>query len=280
MKIVVIGASTGPGRVLYEQLSQSEEAVIGVARHARGLPNEAGNARFIELDASDPEPLLELIDEETTLIHCSRPELLTALLRQAPTIQRIIAIGSTRIYTRFPDDKCSRLSEMVHTLRMGNTPATLLHPTMIYGAPGLQNVERVAAFARRSPWIPLPEQGRALIQPVHVDDVVAAITACLNDTDTDGDTVILAGQAALPYREFIELCIEKSGQRCRVVSMPYLLMSIAALLTPLVPGLPNVTQDEIRRLLEDKQFDTTDMKALLGREPIKLEDGLVLSSKS
>ncbi len=62
--------------------------------------------------------------------------------------------------------------------------------------------------------------------------------------------------------------------------MPYLLMSIAALLTPLLPGLPNVTQDEIRRLLEDKQFDTTDMKALLGREPIKLEDGLVLSSKS
>ena len=280
MKIVVIGASTGPGRVLYEQLSQSEEAVIGVARHARGLPNEAGNARFIELDASDPEPLLELIDEETTLIHCSRPELLTALLRQAPTIQRIIAIGSTRIYTRFPDDKCSRLSEMVHTLRMGNTPATLLHPTMIYGAPGLQNVERVAAFARRSPWIPLPEQGRALIQPVHVDDVVAAITACLNNPDTDGDTVILAGQAALPYREFVELCIEKSGQRCRVVSMPYLLMSIAAWLTPLLPGMPNVTQDEIRRLLEDKQFDTTDMKALLGREPIKLEDGLVLSSES
>ncbi|MEK9822469.1 MAG: hypothetical protein VW840_09890, partial [Gammaproteobacteria bacterium] len=256
MKIVVIGASTGPGRVLYEQLGQSEEAVIGVARHARGLPHEAGNARFVELDASDPEPLLELIDDETTLIHCSRPELLTVLLRQAPTIQRIIAIGSTRIYTRFPDDKCSRLSEMVHTLRMGNTPATLLHPTMIYGAPGLQNVERVAAFARRSPWIPLPEQGRALIQPVHVDDVVAAITACLNNPDTDGDTVILAGQAAVPYREFVELCIEKSGQRCRVVSMPYLLMSIAALLTPLLPGLPNVTQDEIRRLLEDKQFDT------------------------
>lgn len=276
MKIVVIGASTGPGRVLYEQLTHSSHEVIGIARQARGLDAETGNARFVELDANDTHSVIALVDDETTLVHCSRPELLTALLSQAPAVRRIIAIGSTRIYTRFPDDKCSRLSAMVHKLRMGNIPTTLLHPTMIYGAPGLHNVERVAAFARRSPWIPLPDQGRSLIQPVHVDDVVAAIMACIDNPETNGDTIVLAGRAALPYREFIELCIEKSGQHCRVISMPYLLMSIAAFFTPLIPGLPNVTQDEIRRLLEDKQFDTSDMKSLIGREPISLEDGLVL----
>ena len=42
----------------------------------------------------------------------------------------------------------------------------------------------------------------------------------------------------------------------------------------LVPGLPRVGGDEIRRLTEDKAFDITAMRDLLGVVPIGLEEGL------
>ena len=37
---------------------------------------------------------------------------------------------------------------------------------MIYGAEGEDNVRRLAALLRRLPVVPLPEGGRALVQPI------------------------------------------------------------------------------------------------------------------
>lgn len=80
----------------------------------------------------------------------------------------------------------------------------------------------------------------------------------------------------MTYRRFIELCVELSGSKCRVVSVPYFLLSLFAPLTHIIPGLPTITQDEIRRLLEDKNFDTESLQRL-GIDPVSLEEGLRLA---
>ena len=49
---------------------------------------------------------------------------------------------------------------------------------------------------------------------------------------------------------------------------------LVAVVGALVPGLPRVGGDEIRRLTEDKAFDITAMRDLLGVVPIGLEEGL------
>lgn len=271
--IIVIGASSGPGRLLYEALQHRGENVVGIARESRGL-TDTDTSRFVALDATDTGALRKLVDGSRVLIHCSRPEILTALLQAGADIERLIAVGSTRIYTRFPDDKCTRLAAMAHTIWMGDIPATILHPTMIYGAPGLNNIERVIRAAKLSPWIPLPDKGSALIQPVHAEDVVRALLICLEDENTCGRTLVIAGRSPVTYREFIELCIETGGAECRVVSIPYLLLSLLGLITRFIPGLPGIGQDEIRRLRENKDFDISDMTNLLGSEPLDLATGL------
>ncbi len=42
----------------------------------------------------------------------------------------------------------------------------------------------------------------------------------------------------------------------------------------MLPGVPRVRGAEIRRLLEDKAFDITPMRATLGVNPIPLAEGL------
>jgi nucleoside-diphosphate-sugar epimerase len=259
--------------MLFEKLRDEGKTITGVARNRRGL-SDTGNATLTECDANDTDRLLDICDGSTVLIHCSRPEILTSLLTRKPNIDRLIALGSTRVYTRFPDDKCARLAAMSHVIRMGDIPATILHPTMIYGAPGLNNIERILKIARLSPWIPLPENGKALIQPVHADDVLTALLICLNDESTTDKTIVLAGKSPVSYREFIELCIEIEGTRCRVISFPYLLLTLLGLLTQIVPRIPAIGLDELRRLLEDKNFSTTDAEELLGRAPQDLASGL------
>lgn len=274
-RIVILGASSGPGRLLFEHLRDNNQQVLGLARSRRDLV-DSSEAIFREVDAEIPGNLEAVVEPEDVFVHCSSPELLTNFLKTGPEMKRLIAIGSTRIYTRFPDDKCSRLAAMSHVIWMGNIPTTLIHPTMIYGAPGLNNIERVVKVARISPFIPLPDNGRSLVQPVFAADLVKAILACLEDESTIGTTIAVPGREAVTYRRFIELCVELSGSRCRVVSVPYFLISLLAPLTLIIPGLPTITQDEIRRLLEDKNFDTEALERL-GIEPVSLEEGLRLA---
>jgi hypothetical protein len=47
--------------------------------------------------------------------------------------------------------------------------------------------------------------------------------------------------------------------------------------TRLLPGLPSIGADEIRRLTEDKAFDIAPMRDILGVMPIPLEQGLALT---
>jgi nucleoside-diphosphate-sugar epimerase len=258
--------------MLYEALLADGITVTGIARNPRDIPTNS-TAQFVQLDANDTKALARIVNKNTLLVHCSRPEILTSLIAIKPDISRLIALGSTRIYTRFPDEKCARLAAMAHAIWMGDIPATLLHPTMIYGAPGLNNIGRVVQMARLSPIIPLPDNGESLIQPVFASDVVKAIRACIDNGSSIGKTIAVPGKSPTTYRRFIELCIKFAGQKCRVVSIPITLLSVLAPMTRLLPGVPVITQDEVRRLLENKDFSTEDLDSL-GIEPVSLDVGL------
>ena len=258
--------------MLYETLLGDGTPVTGIARNPRNIPTNS-TSKFVQLDASNTQALARLMNKNTLLVHCSRPEILTPLIALKPDINRLIALGSTRIYTRFPDNKCARLADMSNAIWMSDIPATLLHPTMIYGAPGLNNIERVAKLARISPFIPLPNNGKSLIQPVLASDVVKAIRACMDNRSSIGKIIAVPGKSPTTYRRFVELCIEFAGEKCRVVSIPITLLSLLAPMTRWLPGVPVIAQDEVRRLLENKDFSTEDLYNL-GIQPVALDVGL------
>lgn len=52
------------------------------------------------------------------------------------------------------------------------------------------------------------------------------------------------------------------------------MLELAAMFTALLPFLPRIRRDEIRRLSEDKSFDIVEMVRRLGVQPIPLNQGL------
>jgi len=151
----------------------------------------------------------------------------------------------------------------------------MLHPTMIYGAQGEDNVQRLAAMLRRLPIVPLPSGGSALVQPIHQDDVTRAIRAALDRAWQGPNTLVIAGPAPLLYADFVRAVARASGRRQpRIVALPAGgLMTIAGILR-YIPILPGIDPAEVRRLLEDKSFDVQPMIETLGFTPISLQDGL------
>lgn len=279
----VIGATGGPGLGVFLRLAQLGESVLGIARNqARISQVEAilkaqglSGARLIQADLSlISGPLLAELSDTTHLVGASRAPFITSLVAGMPDLKHIVTLGSTRIYTRFPDQRKAEMQAMVDYLAGQSVPYTILHPTLIYGGTGYNNVERVRSVLRFFPFIPLPDSGNALIQPVHNDDVVRAFLAAFRSQDVLGKTIVVAGPMALPYEDFIQAIAREMGKKAHCFNMPVVLLYMLAALSRWFPLVPSIKSDEIRRLREDKNFPIADMQELLGFEPMPLKKGL------
>ncbi len=186
----------------------------------------------------------------------------------------MVLLGSTRKFSRFADAHGQGVRAGEAAFLAGGHRGVMLHPTMIYGAQGEDNVRRLAALLARLPVVPLPGGGGALVQPIHQDDVTACLIAALQ-RDWDGPNALtIAGPSALTYADFVRSIARAAGlAEPRIVPVPAWVLMAGAWLTRL-PGLPGISTAEIRRLLEDKAFDITPMQRELKVVPKALADGL------
>jgi nucleoside-diphosphate-sugar epimerase len=151
----------------------------------------------------------------------------------------------------------------------------MLHPTMIYGAQGEDNVQRLAKLLRRLPVMPLPGGGRFLVQPIHQGDVTRCLRAALARAWEGPNTLVVAGPAPVRYADFVRAVAAAAGlRRPLILPFPAAPLIMAARLTKHVSALPTVHPEEIRRLLEDKAFDIGPMRDDLAVEPVSLAEGL------
>ena len=271
----VVGASGRSGAALCRALVARGRQVVPIVRdtarwQAAGL---GGSARLADL--RDPAALSLALGDAQLLVSTAHARHTARIIAAAPPEARLVLLGSTRKFTRWPDAHGNGVIAGERALLGSGRHGVMLHPTMIYGAQGENNVRRLASWLRRLPVIPLPGGGRALVQPIHQSDVTRAMLASL-DIDWDGPhSLVIAGPAPLAYRDFIASVARAFGlPRRPILEVPALPLIALAALTKLLPGLPDIGPAEIRRLLEDKAFDIGPMRSILGFQPIGLEAGL------
>ena len=270
--VYVVGASGRSGVALCRSLQADGVPYVPVVRdaarwHATGLP---GTPVVGNLEGAMPQ-----LDAER-LVSCAHARHTPAVLAAAARA-RVVLLGSTRRFTRWPDAHGRGVMAGESALLRSGRNGVMLHPTMIYGAAGENNVQRLARLLRRLPVVPLPGGGRALVQPVHQDDLTRAVRAALDRRWNGPHALVVAGPEPLPYAGFVRAVARAAGLRPpRIVPFPGAALRLLAPLTRL-PGLPRVRADEIRRLLEDKAFDISPFVAHLGIHPVPLDRGLALT---
>lgn len=271
----VIGATGRSGAALCRALGSAAVPVLRSAArwHATRAPQPARVA-----DLTDPVALRGALADARAIVSTAHARHAGAIIAAAPPAATLILLGSTRKFTRWPDRHGNGVLEGEAAFFASGRSGVMLHPTMIYGAQGEDNVQRLAALLRRLPVLPLPGGGRALVQPIHQDDVTHAILAALT-RDWDGPhTLVIAGPQPVRYADFVRAVAAAAGVRPpRIVPFPEAPLRAAAPLTRLLPLLPTIRAAEIRRLTEDKAFDVLPMRQQLGIEPMSLRQGLALT---
>jgi nucleoside-diphosphate-sugar epimerase len=262
---LVFGGSGQVGVPLLAKLRDGGWRVTAVSRHARmdeaGLHWLRGDlAGFGGIPADRMPAAVDAIFSCGPLDHFARWYATTPL--QAA---RVVAFGSTSLEVKVDStepaerDVASRLAEgervvFATAVRRG-AQATLLRPTLVYGAGRDRTLTRIADFAKRWHCCVLPRGASGLRQPVHVDDLaMAALQAC-DASQAHGKASALPGGETLPYREMVARVLRTLRPRPLLVEVPESLF-VAALQGARLFGAGGAPGDAaVARLRRDLVFD-------------------------
>jgi uncharacterized protein YbjT (DUF2867 family) len=128
--------------------------------------------------------------------------------------------------------------------------ATILRPSVVFG-PEDQFTNRFAALARVSPMLPLIGGGLTKLQPVYVGDVATAVADAVDGKTRPGATYELGGPEVLTMREIIEIILAIIERQRMLVSLPFGLAKLQALLLQFAPGAFKLTPDQVVLLRSD-----------------------------
>ena len=225
----VLGATGMVGRALVSRLAAAGWRVTAVGRNAAALAAlPAAGTRLADL--ADAEATAHALADARRVVSC-------AYVRHAPTVlaslpgavERVVVLGSTRMWTRFADRLAAETQAAAAAFEAAPCPGFMLHPTLIYGPQAVNGIGRLAAWIAACPLLPLPGGGRALIQPIHVDDVCRAIEAALERPLQGRRQLVVAGPAAVSYAAFAAAVAAASGRRVRILPAPLPLLAAASL---------------------------------------------------
>ncbi len=125
--------------------------------------------------------------------------------------------------------KAKAMAEAV--IRDSGVPYTIIRTAAIYGQGDHFTESFVRYIKALHGMVLLPGQGDSRIQPVWIEDLVTCLLLCMDDKRTAFQTLLLGGMEILTIRECVEMIMQETGKKKRIISIPpvWLRMMIIAL---------------------------------------------------
>jgi uncharacterized protein YbjT (DUF2867 family) len=132
--------------------------------------------------------------------------------------------------------------------------ARVLRPSVLFG-PEDDFFNRFAAMSGWSPALPLIGGGKTRFQPAFVADVGRAVTQCLDDDTTAGQTYELGGPRVYTFKELMQLVLRETHRSRLLAPVPGTIASLIGLTgdiqAAITPFKPMLTSDQVLLLETD-----------------------------
>jgi NADH dehydrogenase len=217
--ILVTGATGFIGRALVRHLSQAGQQVRVLLRPSpqspripKGVPVEVAVVSLN--DERGVRAALRGIDHVYHLANASRDA----------GIERLIFlshIGANRA-SAFPIQKSKGIAE--EHIRKSGVPYTIIRTSVVFG-PEDRFTTNLAGLLRAVPFFfPIPSDGRSLLQPLWVEDLVTSLVWSLENPSTINQTYEVGGGEYFTLRQVLETLMNVTHTRRLLVPMspPYM----------------------------------------------------------
>lgn len=183
----------------------------------------------------------------------------------APTAARVIAFGSTSLETKqesedLPErEVAARLGDaetrIFETARQRQAGATILRPTLVYGAGRDKTLTRIATLARRTGFFVLPGSAEGLRQPVHVQDLADAALAVVEAVHAHGRSYALPGGETLAYAEMVRRTLASLQPPAKLIQVPTPLFKAVLAGAQALGKMQSLGGAAVARMQQDLVFD-------------------------
>lgn len=190
---------------------------------------------------------------------------------------RVVAFGSTSLQVKQRSidaaerDVAQRLDQAEQRLFAAaakrGTAATVLRPTLVYGAGRDRTLTRIARIAQRSGVFVLPRAADGLRQPVHVDDLAQAAMDVLDRSATYQRSYALGGGEVLSYRQMVERVLAALGPSARLYRLPTSAFASVLWVAHRAGRLRGMSDAVLLRMREDLVFDLEPARRDFGYSP-------------
>lgn len=264
MHVLVLGGSGFVGRSVCAKLVDRSGGAGGRivvptrhlarARHVQLLPT----VQTVEADVHDDAQLARLVagcDAVVNLVailhgseaafervHVALPRRLAAACRAAG-VHRVVHVSALGAAPDAPSRYLRSKARGEAVLREAGLDLTLLRPSVIFGAAD-RFLNLFATLQAVAPVMPLAG-AESRYQPVWVEDVAAAIVACLARAESIGRTFECAGPKEYSLRQLVELAGRCSGHPRPVIGLPDALARLQAMALECLPGEPLMSRDNL-----------------------------------
>jgi nucleoside-diphosphate-sugar epimerase len=251
MKIFVTGATGFTGSRVVPLLLKNGDQVRCLYRASSDRSSLSGlDIDWALGDISDTQSLISAMQDTDALVNIASLGFghADSIIRSAQDtgIKRAVFISTTAIFTQLnAKSKAIRVAAEL-AIETSGLKYTILRPTMIYGSPRDRNMWRLIRFMRYSAIAPVFGDGKYLQQPIHVNDVAAAILACLKG-------------------------MKKRVWKIHIPSKP--VVSLLGLFEQIRLPFP-IKAEQVLRLNENKDFSYAEAQRDFGFSPLSFEEGI------
>jgi uncharacterized protein YbjT (DUF2867 family) len=194
-------------------------------------------------------------------------------------VKRTVFLSSTSIYTHLnPASKAMRLAAEKR-IRTSGLEYTIVRPTMIFGAPGDRNIEKLIRYVKRWPILVVPGPGTYLMQPVYVKDLAKALHAIVESANTIHREYTVSGGKSMAYNLLVKTVAESLKKHIMLIHLSLPVMVFIFRIYGKFVHKPLITVEQIYRLNEDKAFPHDEASHDFGYAPIAFSEAIKIEIK-
>lgn len=279
MNILICGATGFVGRYLTSSLRNAGHTVIRAVRS----PSEPNDIAVDFRNDTSKEIWLPRLDGIDTVInavgvlrdsdeqpmqklHTETPVALFAACVESD-VTRIVHLSALGVESgiHVPYFTTRLVTERALHALPADIRTLCLRPSVIYGEDGAS--AKMFRQLAKLPLHALPMGGTQSLQPVHIDDICAAVTRWLGDADAASEAIDAVGAEATTMRGMLDSYREQMGYRpAWHVATPAIFVRLAARMGDFIPSSP-LCSDTYTMLAAGNTASASRFAALLGHQP-------------